>query len=283
MIEFSRSSFTWTSHPWQSDPQYRWKGGFVGQPGESYQVRFTLEARCLVTHLESNVSSELFLGAPCRSEYTIARRNLFQVPSGEWRTAFSRHAAPTIAKRSSAESEPCQSVSLTASFADHEIDVRELEHRELGTVAQVAQATLANDHLGARTRYRDERGFEVELEYPVNVMNLNADGSQFQVCTGPVLLPDLDMWDGREVHRVFQAHVAVSDFDFAEFILRQEIDAAAEVRAWLDRPRGRDRLELIDPDEPPDGYPPARPKPHAYNETWELDAVNTILAHTVAG
>ena len=43
------------------------------------------------------------------------------------------------------------------------IDVRELEHRELGTVAQVAQATLANDHLGARTRYRDERGFEVEL------------------------------------------------------------------------------------------------------------------------
>ena len=32
----------------------------------------------------------LYLGAPCRTEYTIARRNLFQIPSDEWRMAFSR-------------------------------------------------------------------------------------------------------------------------------------------------------------------------------------------------
>ena len=192
--------------------------------------------------------------------------------------AFSRHAAPTIAKRPSTETEPCQSVRHSESFADHMIDIRETGHRELNTVADVVRATLDNDHLGARTRYGDDRGFDVELEYPINVMNLNADGSQFQVCTGPILLPDLDTWDGCEVARVFQAHVAVSDFDFVEFILREEIDAAPEVRAWLDQPRGRDRLELLDPDKPPDSHPPARPKPFAYNETWEFDASNAILA-----
>ncbi len=84
MINFPRSTFTWKSHPWRPDPFFKWPG-FVGRYGQSYHVRFNLEARCEVTEEASGKSAELFLGAPCRTEYTIARRNLFQIPSGEWR------------------------------------------------------------------------------------------------------------------------------------------------------------------------------------------------------
>jgi len=90
-------------------------------------------------------------------------------------------------------------------------------------------------------------------------------------------LPDLATWDGRDVQRVFLAHVALTQFDQVEFILRREVEAAPEEREWLDQPRGRDRLELLDPNNAPPGYPPERPRPTVYNEVWELEATNVVL------
>ena len=142
----------------------------------------------------------------------------------------------------------------------------------------IAASTFAGDAQNALSTYRDKAtGIEVELEYPINIMNLNAADGQFQVCTGPVLLPDLATWDGRDVHRVFVAHAAFSRFDRVEFILRRSVQAAPEERAWLDQPRGCDRLELIDPDNEPPGYPPSRSQPLVYNEIWDLAARNAVL------
>ena len=277
MINFPRSSFTWKSHPKKADRHYKWMGGFVGEQGEYYHVRFTLEAGCKVTEEATGKSAELFLGAPCRSEYTIARRNLFQIPSGEWRMAFSRRSNLTIARLPSTETEPASARSLVDGYQDFRIDIREYpEVEELTDIEEIVKATLNNDVLSARSTYRNG-GFAVTVEYPVKVMNIHQAGAQFQVCTGPVLLPDLATWNGEEIERVFVAQVAISDFDFVEFILRREVDAAPEDRDWLDRPRGRDRLELINPEDAPKGYPPARPRPLVYNETWEFDAQNAIL------
>jgi hypothetical protein len=35
---------------------------------------------------------------------------------------------------------------------------------------------------------------------------------------------------------------------------------------------------LWNPETPPQQYPPPRPKPTVYNETWALDARNTVIA-----
>jgi hypothetical protein len=279
MIDFPRSTFTWKSHPWKPDPHYRWTGGFVGTPGQVYHVRFNLETRCEVRDETSGQTAELFLGAPCRSEYTIARRNLFQIPSNEFRFVFSRNSRLNIASRPSDEAEEAPTARLDDLFQEHRIDVRAFpETTELTDAGQIAEATLANAVLSAVSTYRDaERGFTVAVEYPVNLININPVDGEFQVCTGPVILPDLATWDGREVGRVFLAHVAFSQFDHVEFILCREVQVAPEEREWLDKPRGRDRLELIDPSDPPPDYPPARPRPTVYNETWELPASNVIL------
>ena len=279
MINFPRSSFTWHAHPWAPDPHYKWSGGFVGEHGHAYHVRFTLEARCVLRDGQGTELAELFLGAPCRSEYTIARENLFQIPSGEWRMAFSRSSIPAIAQLPSTEEEGARARPLAGAYQDYKIDIRtHPQSVALEEAGAIVDSTFAGDAQNARSSYRDEEsGLEVELEYPINVMNLNAADGEFQVCTGPVLLPDLNTWDGSDVHRVFVAHAAFSRFDRVEFILRRPVEAAHEERAWLDEPRGRDRLELIDPNDKPADNPPSRPQPLVYNETWDLAARNAVL------
>lgn len=279
MINFSRSTFTWNTPPWVRDAHYRYPGGFVGKPGQVYQVRFNLQACCTVQDEASGQVAELFVGAPCRTEYTIASRNLFQIPSGEWRMAFSRESRLTIASRPSNELQDAPVAKLSEIYQDYRIDVR-THHapQELTDAGQIIDATLRNDPLNARSVYRDaERGVTISVEYPVNVININAVDNEFQICTGPVIVPDLTTWDGRDVRRVFLAHVAISGFDYVEFILQRDIEAAEAERQWLDQPRGRDRLELLDPNNRPPNYPPSRPRPTVFNEVWELKARNIVM------
>ncbi|MEZ4730421.1 MAG: hypothetical protein R3E79_25120 [Caldilineaceae bacterium] len=279
MINFPRSTFTWKSNPWYPDPYYRYTGGFVGQPGQMYHVRFNLEASCTIQDDATGRRTELFVGAPCRTEYTIATRNLFQVPSAEFRMPFSRQYRLALAKRPSNEQEEVSVAPLTEAFQEHKVDIRSyVDVTELTNVRAIIDATLANDLLNAVSTYRDaERGLTIAIEYPVNLINLNVDDGEFQVCTGPVILPDLATWDGAEVTRVFLAHVAFTAFDHVEFILQREVEAAPEERAWLDQPQGRDRWELRDPAKRPPNYPPPRPKPTVYNEVWERAATNVVL------
>ena len=306
MIAFHRSSFHWKSWPWNPDPVYKYTGGFVGVPGQAYQVRFHLEAACTVEDLDSGHRTEIYLGAPCRTEYTIARRNLFQIPSDEWRMAFSRNQSIPISRRPSNEAAESRGTPLEKQFQDHEIDIRQYDSEEALTDARtVVDATINRDLMNGRiawtvchdpdqagqTGQADQAGqagqtdqagqavrnMQVTLEFPVDLININEEDAEFQVCTGPVVLPDLATWDGREVHRVFLADAAISGFDHAEFILRREIEAAEREKHWYEAPRGRDRLVLNDPGNPPPDYPPRRPRPLVYNETWEKESENVIL------
>lgn len=279
MIAFHRSSFHWKSRPWKPDPVYKYTGGFVGVPGQAYQVRFHLEAACTLEDLETGRKTDLYLGAPCRTEYTIARSNLFQVPSDEWRMAFSRSLSIPISRRPSSELAQSGGTPLEEQFQDHDIDIRQYDSEDtLASAREVVQATLDRALMNARITYLEpDSNVKVTLEFPVDLININEEDAEFQVCTGPVVLPDLKTWDGSEVHRVFLADAAISSFDHAEFILRREIEAAEREKHWYEAPRGRDRLELNDPENPPADYPPRRPRPLVYNETWEKETENVIL------
>ena len=150
MIDFPRSFFSWKTFPWQNDPYYKYAGGFIGKEGDVRHVRFNLESRCVISEESGSQLSELFVGAPCRSEYTIPRRNFFQIPSDEFRMAFSRTHQIPIAKRPSSESEPAAARELNAAFQDHRILLREYPHPiELHAAEQVVEATLANALLNA--------------------------------------------------------------------------------------------------------------------------------------
>ena len=278
MVNFPRSTFTWKSLPIAADLHYK-RTGFVGTPGQVHHVRFNFEARCEIRESIGGKKWECFLGAPCRTEYTIAERNLFQVPSNEWRIAISRDSEVSISHRPGDTSPALRNRRFSRSYQNHNMDIRTFQSViELRDSARIVEATLENRLLNGATTYRDDAsGLSVTVEFPVNPINLNEAEQRFQICTGPVLLPDLNTWDGREVHRVHVAHVAISQLDHVEFILRHEVIAAPEVCEWLDRPVGLDRFELRDPGNPPSGYPPERPKLKAYHDVREMDAENVVL------
>ena len=279
MIDFPRSFFTWKTFPVQADPYYKYAGGFIGKEGDVRHVRFNIESSCVIADDNGGALAELFVGAPCRSEYTIPRQGFFQIPSSEFRMAFSRSHRIPIAKRPSSETEPASAQALSDAFQDHNIGLKEIPHPiELNASEPLIEATLANALLNARSTYRDaQTGLQVTVEFPVNLINVNRADATFQVCTGPLVLPDLATWNGRVVDRVFLAHAAFTAFDYIEFILRREVAAAPEEHAWLHHIEGRDRLELHDPDNKPPGYPPPRPSPTVYHEVWAHPSTNTIL------
>ncbi len=279
MIDFPRSFFTWQTFPRQNDPYYKYAGGFIGNEGDVRHVRFNLESSCVISDENGGALAELFVGAPCRTEYTIPRQGFFQIPSSEFRMAFSRSHRIPIARRPSSETEPTSAQELSEDFQDHNISLKEILHPiELNASEPLIEATLSNALLNALCTYRDpQSGLRVTVEFPVNLINVNREDAAFQVCTGPLILPDLATWNGRGVDRVFLAHAAFTAFDYIEFILRREVGAAHEELEWLHHVEGRDRNELHDPDNRPPDYPPPRPMPTVYHEVWALPSTNTVL------
>jgi hypothetical protein len=226
----------------------------------------------------------LYLLCPCRSEYTIVTENLFQVPNTEFRVVFGRTHSVPIAREPANAPEQSQRRVLAEQFADHTVRVRTLEGaRRLTTAGEVIEAVWADQTVNGRTTYRDpKRAVTVTLEYPVKLINLQQREGLFQVCTGAVVVPDLTTWDGVGVDRTFLAHLAFSGFDYVEFALRCEIEAHEREKAWLERPRGRDRLELHSPDRRPPGFPPARPRPTVYHDLMRQTAETVLLSADVA-
>src|SRR2546422_201271 len=285
MIDFGRSYFTWKSHPIKPDPYYKYAGGFVGRDGAVHHVRIQFDATATLTNDKTGAKDELFLLVPCRSEYTIVTDNLFQIPNGEFRVVFGREHSVPLSSKPSNEPDGSKRHRLREQFADYTIQVRPLAGaRELKSADEVIAATRADELMNGRTTYRDAgRGVTVTLEYPIKLINLQAKESLFQVCMGPVPLPDLATWDGTSVDRAFLAHLAFSGFDYVEFALRRDVEPAESEKTWLEAVRGRDRLELRGPNNRPPRQPRQRPRLKVYHEIIPKDWTTVGLAAPAAG
>ena len=280
MLDFTRSFLTWTRPHRQRHPYYKWHGGFVGQLGDVYRVRMQVEATMDVVDPSNDVRVRHFLIYRCRTELTIATDQFFMLPSGEWCEVFSRDHSVPIARLPSDVSEPGGRTPWNERFSD--LEFRPVTLANAGRILDgraVNAAAQAGAIINGQTSFRDDRtGLDVRIEFPIRLINLHPDADKFQICCGPVILPDLATWDGHGVDRVFLAEVAFGSFDYAEFILRREIEPAEDEKVWFHEVRGRDRLELWDErNQPPEPLRQQRPRPHVYHETWSVDAENVIL------
>ena len=271
MINYHGSTFTWKSKP-SKDQYYRYPGGFVGSPGDMYQVRFNIQSSYIIKSSTNDQSEEVFLGSPCRSEYTIASHNLFQVPSREFRMAFTKTHEIPISSNSSSDKNEYEFSSLSEKFIDHRLDIRSYKHyQELQSPAQIIKATLEGDLINVKTNYLDtESGLLVSIEFPVNLINVDAKENKFQVCTGPILVPDISSWKIGKTGRAFIAHIALSSLDKIEVILRREVIPQNSELSWLAEPVGLDRNELIDKNTRPIDYPVQRWELNTYHKTVEI-------------
>lgn len=283
MIDFSRSFLTWTHHPHKPDPVYKYTGGLLADPGDVICVRLKADARLTISP-DKGEPFTCFVIAPCRAEYTIVSDNLFQIPSGEYRAVFSETLGIPIGRQPSDEAENLSRQLLAESYARFDVDIRHFGHAEpLTSVPAVIEATRANSLMNATCSYRDvSRQLTVTLEFPVELINFDEGNATFQVCTEPVILPDLATWDGNGLDRVFLAGVAFSDFEHVEFILRREIEPAASELSWYHEVRGRDRNEVREGAVEPPDTTRGRPKPLVFNEVWTRDA-EVMIARVSGG
>ena len=282
MIDFSRSFLTWTNLPYEPDPIYKYPGGLVAAAGDVVTVRLKADAR-LEIRPDQGETFTCYVIAPCRPEYTIVTENLFQVPSGEYRAVFSDSLSIPIGRRPSTEPEQAHRSPLAATKAAFDVDIQHFSRTEtLQTPADVIAATQDAALMNATCAYRDEaRRLTVTVEFPVELVNYDEANEIFQVCTEPLVVPDLETWDGAGLDRVFLAGVAFSSFDRVEFILQRQIEPDASELAWYHQVRGRDRNELHEGASEPLGAKRNRPKPLVFNEVWERDA--EIIVSRVSG
>ena len=280
MIDFGRSYFTWKSHPIKPDPYYKYAGGFVGRDGAVHRVRIQFDASATLTNEKTGARDELYLLAPCRNEYTIVTENLFQIPNGEFRVLFGREHEVPLIRRPTSEPSDSKRTKLRDRFADYSVQVRTIEGaREISTPGGVIEATRADELMNGRTTYRDpEREVSVTLEYPIRLINLQAKENLFQVCMGPVPLPDLTTWDGTSVDRAHLAELAFSGFDYIEFALQRMVEPAESEKAWYYAVRGRDRGELRDPAKPPPGKPRKPQSAPVFHEIVSQKVQTVVLA-----
>ena len=277
MIDFSRSFLTWTHHPHEPDPVYKYTGGLLADPGDVICVRLKADARLTISP-DAGESFTCYVIAPCRAEYTIVEENLFQIPSGEYRAVFSETLGIPIGRRPSTDTESAGRHSLAEHYAKFDVDIRRFAYAEpLDSVPAVIRATRDSALLNAVCSYRDQaRQLTVTIEFPVELINFDERNEKFQVCTEPVILPDLATWDGQGLDRVFLAGVAFSSFDRVEFILQRAIEPATSELSWYHEVRGRDRNELREGAVEPPGVKRGRPKPLVFSEVWTLAAEITI-------
>ena len=209
---------------------------FFGAGGGN-NSRHLIEAACTVYDETSDWSETYYLVAWCRGERMYLDADLFQMPNYEFGGIWSagehvlirRHWASDPDYHADGRLDGTSSPRLTQfgknrdRFKDVHLDIcRFPETRKLSDYAEIAERTLANVPLVARTELRHEGGgLRAVLEYPLKTMNVLVDPPRFQVDTGPLIVPDFGSTAERAIERFNLAYVAYNAFDRAEFILRK--------------------------------------------------------------
>ena len=222
--DFQNSYMTWSTDPNLSDTR---KPGH--KPWGNW-ARILFEARCELTDTSSGRTDEFFLIAACRTEWVYQERNMFQVPSREFRGIWSRDRHMSTGYGIVSEGAGKSSGATEDAFTSLKFTVRSYPRMTvLETDKAVVRATEHELPIVAQTHIHSADGkLKAMIEYPVKTMNFHPERSRFQVDTGPVLLPDFDSSAEHWIEWFDMAHVVYNTFDHAEFIIRRPTPVIVE-------------------------------------------------------
>ena len=197
--------------------------------GRANNARIQVECRCRVS-MPGAGPTEFLLVASCKAEDTFADEHLFRIPNYDFCGIFSTGDHQIIRTHATADQGGKETGSTAERFEDLLIHCPTAERvQQCRTGVEIVQATLANQPLVGVTELRDERsGRSATIDYPIKTMNANDQHNVFQVDTGPVLFPDLELPSARAIEWFELAYVAWNRVDRAEFILQQPTQASSD-------------------------------------------------------
>jgi hypothetical protein len=245
--DFNNSYMTWSASHNFADTR---------KPGHmpwGNAARIMIDARCTITDESGAVVDELYLIAPCRTEWMYRETELIQSPSGEYRVIFSEpHQLQLTVGKWIDESNVVRGPAVTTEgFNWIKFTINPKPATKLDTDQAVVDATMRNLPINARTSFTVD-GLTAMLEYPVRTMNYHEERVRFQVDTGPLIFPDLAAEADQLIDRCYLAHTVYNTFTYAEFVGKQPTPLVID---------GREVTSI-----------------YHYSRYWQLDVINELFA-----
>jgi len=180
--------------------------------------RFQVEAICDLT--EDGETTRYVLAASCKGEDTFVETTLLRVPAYDFCVVFSEMEHQVVRQFLPLGGAWLQPLANTESWDRVRIDLAEYPAHECSNAQEVVEATAANMPLVGVTELRDEDGQVcARLEYPLKCMNARRDPWEFQVDTGPIIVPDMERDVNLQVQRMDLAFVAWNRDGAVDFLI----------------------------------------------------------------
>ena len=203
---------------------------FVTKPPTRHNnARLQVESVCSLSDRGTGFSCEYVFFASCKSEDTFAEKGLFFEDNFDFCGIFSDREVVIFKTYSKHTPRFREREGLwSEKFADVRMHLARAEGRLLRDNAAIVQASLDNIPLIGRVRLEGRAGdLSAVLEFPVKTMNADDQGNRYQVDTGPVPYPDLEMQVKHQVQRFSPAYVAFNAPHFADFVVQQAVPVEA--------------------------------------------------------
>ena len=181
-----------------------------------------MESRCRIVDKKAGKTVEYLQCGLCKAERTFAQRDLFAKDNYDFLPVFSATEG-IIFRRHVRTTERYRDVRPIAKWWDGTVPkLRKLRGRVLKTPQEVFQAMQDGKIIVGQIELRDEKtGRVAVIEFPVKTINFHRDNQDWQVDTGPVILPDLSAPPKEWSHKFQLAHIAFRTPYWADFIVDQ--------------------------------------------------------------
>jgi hypothetical protein len=188
-----------------------------------------VESVCRFADEHAGRTGEYLFFASCKSEHTFAERGLFHEDNYDFCGIFSEEEYAIFRTRSTHTDAFREEGLWQSRFEGVHRHMVKAEGRALEDRGEIVQATLHNIPLIGRVEMtRADKRLCATLEFPIKTMNARDIGNVYQVDTGPVPFPDMDMNVERPVERFSPAYVAYNAPDFADFVIQQALPIVVE-------------------------------------------------------
>lgn len=184
--------------------------------------RFWIESRLEIRDPVTKTVRTYYQCGSCKSEHTFPPRHLFHLDNYDFLPVFGDPES-VVFRRAVDVRGDSRTVQPTAKSWGGAVPLlRSFEGRVLKNTQEISAAMTAGLPLVSQTEIRDEKtGRVAVLECPVKTINWQRDTGDWQVDTGPVLLPDLSVPPAEWSKHLRLAYVAFNAFDWAEFVVEQ--------------------------------------------------------------
>ena len=186
------------------------------------EVRFCVESRTRIIDERTGMHEDYIQVGSCKGERTFVASGLFQEDNYDFLPIFGPEYS--IAFRRKAYLNPQYKECLLSQdfpFGAPEYYLAEgAKAEELLDSAALLAAAYARIPLVAQTEiHNEETQLRAIIECPVKTLNTNRAGGKYQVDTGPIVFPDLNVRHDRYVDGISLAYIAHNAPHFADFVL----------------------------------------------------------------